>query len=118
VPGVSVIPAGGQTITNWINPVAFSIPARGTWGNAGRALIRAPGLFQVDTAIARSVRITERSNVQFRLEAFNVFNRVELGSPNVNLSSPTFGQILAVSNTTPVGSGSARSVQLAARFTF
>jgi Carboxypeptidase regulatory-like domain len=118
VPGVSVIPAGGQTITNWINPAAFSIPTKGTWGNAGRALIRAPGLFQVDTAIARSVKITERSNVQFRMEAFNVFNRVELGSPNVNLSSPTFGQILAVSNTTPVGSGSARSIQFAARFTF
>jgi hypothetical protein len=52
------------------------------------------------------------------MEAFNVFNRVELGSPNVNLSSPTFGQILSVSNTTPVGSGSARSIQFAARFTF
>jgi hypothetical protein len=118
VPGVSVIPDGGQTITNWINPAAFSIPAKNTWGNAGRALIRAPGLFQIDTAIARSVRITERTNVQFRMEAFNVFNRVELGSPTVNLSSPSFGQILAVSNTTPVGSGSARSIQFAARFTF
>ena len=118
VPGVSLIPAGGQTINNWINPAAFSIPAKGTWGNAGRALIRAPGLFQIDTAIARSVKITERSSVQFRMEAFNVFNHPELGSPNVNLSSPTFGQIVSVSNTTPVGSGSARSVQLAARFTF
>jgi hypothetical protein len=118
VPGVSVIPTGGQTITNWINPAAFSTPAKGTWGNAGRALSRAPGLFQIDSAIARSVRITERSNVQFRMEAFNVFNQVELGSPTVNLSSPSFGQILAVSNTTPVGSGSARSIQFAARFTF
>ena len=53
-----------------------------------------------------------------RMEAFNVFNRVEFGSPNVHLSSPTFSQILAVSNTTPVGSGSARRIQLAARFTF
>ena len=82
------------------------------------ALIRAPGLFQIDTAIARSVKITERTNVSLRMEAFNVFNHPELGSPNVNLSSPTFGQILAVSNTTPVGTGSARSIQLAARFTF
>jgi len=64
------------------------------------------------------VQIKERSSIQFRMEAFNVFNRVELGSPNVNLSSPTFGQILSVSNTTPVGSGSARSIQFAARFTF
>ena len=52
------------------------------------------------------------------MEAFNVFNHPELGNPNVNLSSPSFGQILAVSNTTPVGTGTARSIQFAARFTF
>jgi hypothetical protein len=52
------------------------------------------------------------------MEAFNVLNRVKLGSPTVNLSSPGFGQILSVSNTTPIGTGSARSVQFAARFTF
>jgi hypothetical protein len=118
VPGVSLIPEGGQTINEWINPAAFSIPAKGTWGNAGRSIVRAPGLFQIDAAIAREIRITERTGVSLRLEAFNVFNHPELGSPNVNLSSPSFGQILAVSNTTPVGSGSARSIQLAARFRF
>jgi hypothetical protein len=118
VPGVSLTPAGGQTINAWINPAAFSIPAKGTWGNAGRALIRAPGLFQIDTAIARNIRITEKTNVSLRMEAFNVFNRTELGSPTVNLSSPSFGQILAVSNTSPIGTGSARSIQLAVRFTF
>jgi len=118
VPGVSLIPSGGQTIGNWINPAAFSMPAIGTWGNAGRALIRAPGLFQIDTAIARSIKISERTNLSLRMEAFNVFNHPELGSPTVNLSSPSFGQILSVSNTSPIGTGSARSIQLAARFTF
>jgi hypothetical protein len=44
--------------------------------------------------------------------AFNVCNRPELGSPTVNLSSPTFGQILSVSYTSPIGTGSARSIQL------
>jgi hypothetical protein len=101
-----------------MNPAAFSIPAKGTWGNAGRNIARGPELFQIDTAIARSIRITERTSVSLRMEAFNVFNHPELGSPNTNLSSPTFGQILAVSNTTPIGTGSARSVQFAARFMF
>ena len=118
VPGVSVIPAGGQTITQWINPAAFAIPAKGTWGNAGRALVRAPGLFQIDTAIARNIKVTERTNVSLRMEAFNVLNHPELGSPTANLSSPTFGQILAVTNTSPIGTGSARSIQFAARFMF
>lgn len=52
------------------------------------------------------------------MEAFNVFNHPELGNPNVNFSSPSFGQITSVVNTTPVGSGGARSVQFAARYTF
>jgi hypothetical protein len=118
VPGVSLIPASGQTITQWINPAAFSTPAKGTWGNAGRALVRAPGLFQIDAAIAREIRTSETTGVTLRFEAFNFLNHPELGSPTVNLSSPSFGQILSVSNTTLVGSGSARSIQMAARFRF
>ena len=53
-----------------------------------------------------------------RMEVFNLFNHPELGNPNVNFSSPSFGQITSVANTTPIGTGSARSVQFAARFTF
>jgi hypothetical protein len=41
--GVSLIPPGGQTRTQWINPAAFAIPANGTCGNAGRNPVRAPG---------------------------------------------------------------------------
>ena len=81
VPGVSLIPAGGQTINAWINPAAFSIPAKGTWGNAGRALVRAPGLFQIERR-SRGASGSRRDNVSLRMEAFNVFNRTELGSPN------------------------------------
>ena len=44
VPGVSVVPAGGSTTANWINLAAFAVPARGTFGDAGRDLFRGPGL--------------------------------------------------------------------------
>jgi hypothetical protein len=118
VPGVSLIPTGGQTINDWINPAAFATPANETWGDAPKDLVRAPGLFQIDTAIQRKFGITERTNLKLRMEVFNVFNHPELGSPNVNFSSPSFGRITSVVNTTPVGSGSARSIQFAARFTF
>jgi hypothetical protein len=118
VPGVSLIPPSGQTVAEWINPAAFAVPANETWGNAPRDNVRGPGLFQIDTAIQRTIRITERTNVKIRMEAFNVFNHPELGNPNVNFSSPSFGEITSVVNTTPVGSGGARSVQFAARYTF
>jgi hypothetical protein len=118
VPGVSLIPAGGQTLHNWINKAAFSTPANDTWGNAGTDIVRGPGLAQVDTAVSRRINLTERLNLMLRMEAFNVFNRIQLGNPNVNFSSTLFGQITSIVNTTPIGTGTARSVQFAARFTF
>jgi hypothetical protein len=47
-----------------------------------------------------------------------MFNHPQLGTPNLNFSSPAFGRITSVSNSSPIGTGTARSVQLAARFTF
>ena len=118
VPGVSIIPPGGQTIGDWINRAAFSVPANNTWGNAGTYIARGPGLHQLDTAISRRINIRERTNLMLRMEVFNVFNHPQLGNPNVNLSSPLFGQITSIINTTPIGTGTARCVQFAARFTF
>jgi hypothetical protein len=37
----------------WLNPAAFSVPAKGTWGNLGRNVLRAPGLFQIDRLFPR-----------------------------------------------------------------
>jgi hypothetical protein len=118
VAGQLLIPAGGQTITDWISPAAFSIPANETWGNAGKNSVQGPGLFQIDAALSRSIKTSERTSVMLRMEVFNLFNHAELGNPNTNFSSPSFGQITSVANTTPIGTGSARSIQLAARFTF
>jgi hypothetical protein len=118
VPGVSLLPPGGQTIAEWINPLAFAVPANETWGNAGKNIVQGPGLFQIDAALSKSIKVTEHTNLMFRIEVFNALNHVELGNPNTNFSSPSFGQITAVSNTTPIGTGSARSIQFAARFSF
>src|SRR5262249_31972870 len=94
VPGVSLIPTSGRTINQWINPAAFVLPPNGRWGTAGRNIVDGPGLFQIDTALSKSVRITESSRLSFRVEAFNVFNHPQLGKPSTNFSSlATFGRI-------------------------
>ena len=119
VPGVSLIPPGGQTPGLWINSAAFAIPAVGQWGNAGRNLARAPGIWQMDTALTKRNQITERLGLEFRAEAFNLFNRAQYGSPNTNLSSGgSFGRITTPLNTSATGTGTPRQFQLMMRLNF
>ena len=55
----------------------------------------------------------------FRADIFNIFNHPELGPPNLNFSAPaTFGRITSLLNTSPIGTGGCRSIQLALRLTF
>jgi hypothetical protein len=118
VPGVSIYPAGGPTFSQWFNPAAFAIPARGTWGNAGRAIATGPGLVQVDFALQKNTRITESKALVFRVEAFNLFNRTQAGNPGTTFTSPaSFGLVSSGLNRS-IGTGTARQMQLAARFNF
>ena len=71
-----------RTQTQWFNPNAFSVPAAGTWGNLGRGVYSGPGLGDFDLSVFKNTRLTERMNLQFRAELFNLFNRTNLGTPN------------------------------------
>ena len=117
--GVSPIPAGGQSINDWINIAAFTTPANGVFGNEGRDTVTGPKLFQIDAALQKDTKINERMGLIFRADVFNIANHPELGSPNLNSSSPaTFGRITSLVNTSPVGTGGSRSIQLALRLRF
>jgi len=116
--GVSVVPAN-QTISNWINAAAFSTPANGTWGNAGRNLIRGPQFWQADISLTKHMRISEKLGLTFRADAFNVFNRAQFGDPSGNLSSSSFGTITStVNNGTVTGSGTPRQFQFSLRLVY
>jgi hypothetical protein len=117
VPGVSLIPPGGRTFALWLNPAAFAVPARGTWGNAGRSIATGPGLVQVDVSLQKETRIAEQKSLVFRIEGFNLFNRTQAGDPGLNISTATFGFIGGGLNRT-IGTGTSRQVQLALRFLF
>ena len=119
VPGVSLIAPGGQTPQRWINPAAFAIPANGNWGNAGRNLVRAPRIWQIDTALTKRNQITERIGLEFRAEAFNILNRAQFSAPNTNLSSAgSFGQITQPFNAGATGTGTPRQFQFMLRLNF
>ncbi len=116
--GVSIVPAH-QTINDWINPLAFADPAQYTYGNAGRNLVRGPNFWQADVALSRSFLLTEGLALDFRAEAFNVFNRAQFGDPSGDLKSPTFGQITTtVNNGSATGSGTPREFQFSMRLHF
>ena len=122
VPGVSLAPPGGATIGQWLNPAAFATPASKTWGNLPRDAVRGPGAWQMDLGIGKRVALSERANLQFRAEFFNLFNHPQYGLPQADWSASGFGVISQTVNTTtpvsPVGSGTPREIQFALRVAF
>jgi Carboxypeptidase regulatory-like domain len=92
----------------WINPAAFVPNPTGTFGNVGRNELRGPGTVNVDVALSRIFKLTERYSLQVRAEAFNVINHTNFvggispaglvqsfSTMNTNLSSAAFGQVQA-----------------------
>jgi len=116
--GISPV-SSSTTIAGYFNNAAFAIPAVGAFGNAGRNVGRGPGLWQLDTALSKRFAITEQLRLNFRAEAFNVFNRAQFGDPSGNFSNPiSFGTITTTVNTTGIGTGTPREFQFALRLEF
>jgi hypothetical protein len=117
--GVALTPPGGSMPGLWINPAAFAVPAAGTWGNLGRNAFRGPALWQIDFALQRRVALRERLALDMRAEVFNLLNRAQYANPLADISAPaSFGHITALVNTTPVGSGTPRQIEISLRLAF
>jgi trimeric autotransporter adhesin len=75
----------------YANPAAFSIPAAGRWGNAGRNSIRGPMQFSMNASLGRSFLWGDRFTFDWRFDATNVLNRVTFSNVNTIVGSPQFG---------------------------
>jgi hypothetical protein len=139
VPGVSIIPAN-RGANNWINPAAFQEPPSVTglagpfantvytrWGDAGNGIVRAPNVWQADFALDKKTRLTERFNLEFRAEFFNIFNHTQLADPNLDINGSGFGVITTTVgtnsnsdhfNTSNTGTGLPRQMQFSLRLNF
>lgn len=103
--------------SQWLNRAAFTSNQRGTFGNAGRNILKAPGFQDVDLSIAKTTTIKEGYALQFRAEAFNLFNHPNFGQPNNVANGAIYGQITAT-RTVRGDLGSSRQLQLGMKFVF
>ena len=99
-----------QSPNGWFNTDAFALQPAGSFGDAGRNILEGPGFANVNLALVKHVSISDVVRLQLRIEAFNLFNRVNFGLPDSFFGSPTFGQILLA--------GDARRMQLGVRLLF
>jgi hypothetical protein len=67
----------------YFDPTAFVLPAAGTLGQLGRGTFIGPNLRTFDLAAIKNFQISERSLIQFRAEAFNLFNRANFAPPSL-----------------------------------
>jgi len=107
---------GKQTPQQWVLPSAFRTPSAFTFGNAGRNILRGPGLGSCDFSVLRNFRLGESAKVQFRAEMFNIFNRANFDIPQNIVNAPSFGQIFntvqPVAGLASGGPGEPRELQL------
>ncbi len=124
VPGQPLYLAGGD-----FNPAAFCTPGTadplysgGTcpsgFGDVPRNFLRGLGVWQLDLALAKRIPITERFQLNFRAEVFNLFNRAMYANPDGLISASDFGRIYLPLNTTPVGLGTPRQMQFMLKLAF
>jgi hypothetical protein len=117
VEGVPIYPAD-QSIYHWLNKSAFAVPNNFTFGNLGRYIARGPGEAEAAAALSKRIPIQERYIVDFRAEAFNVFNHPNFANPVANISSGAFGRITNILNTGPTGTGGTRKIEFMLRVEF
>ncbi len=99
------IPDGGAPGGRRLNAAAFSSAPQATQGTLGRNVISGFGMWQLDLAVRREFRWTERRRIQLRIEAFNLLNHTNFADPTPYRNSAVFGQSTSMLNLM-LGSGS------------
>jgi hypothetical protein len=102
-----------EQVLRWFDTSVYSANALGTFGNSRRNSLRGPGTKNVDLGLHKTFPAGGSTKLQVRIEAFNAFNWLNLGTPNTSQNSGNFGRILGM----PTGM-SPRVMQGALRVSF
>jgi hypothetical protein len=101
---------GADRVSEYFNRGALTSPGGG-FGDLGRNVLRGPRQTRIDLALSKETRLSERLNVELRLEGFNVLNHANFALPSGDMSDSEFGHI---TNTV----GGPRTLQVGARIRF
>jgi len=112
LPNVIGDTSGPKTVDQWFNIAAFQAVPSGVFGNEQRNQLIGPGFQNFDLTVQRQIRFSPRLAATLRWDIFNVFDTVNFGLPNRNISdAATFGTVSSLSS-------DPRTMQIAVRFTF
>ncbi|HXA67258.1 MAG TPA: carboxypeptidase regulatory-like domain-containing protein [Bryobacteraceae bacterium] len=93
-PNISGDPnTGPKTPRQWFDTTVFSLPALYTFGNSPRNAVIGPGLEEFDLSLLKDMQLSEAAKLQFRAEAYNVFNHANFNIPNRTAFTANFGSI-------------------------
>ncbi len=90
------ITVGDPTTMAFFNTAAFSVPAAGTYGNAGRNTIIGPGTEVLNLGLTKNMTFSQTKVLSVQALASNVLNTVQYMTIDTVVNSPTFGQVTAV----------------------
>ena len=120
-------PGGPQTRDQWFNAIAigsagsaFGRPAVGTFGDLPRNALRGPGYWRTDASLFKRFKILADKQVEFRAEAVNIFNHVNLGNPDSEIGVPGNNNANAgrITSTAYFGADPQRNFQFAFKIIF
>jgi hypothetical protein len=122
IAGQSFYPAN-QSISNFLNPAAFALPAVGSFGNCPRNAVNGTGISALNLSLQKTFHLTERATFRLLGVATNALNHPIFRNENTNISSGGFGQITRVfgsgtTNRDSVGAAGSRFIQIGARIDF
>jgi len=99
-----------ETGSGFFNLSAFTVPPAGAYGDASRNTIPGPGVLTVNTAFARSLQLSERRRLEFRVEGNNVLNHVNYTNLYTVVNAVNYGL--------PSAAGAMRTLDAVVRFRF
>ena len=93
----SSLPSNQRSVAKWFNTAAFATAPQFTLGNASRNPARGPAYRDLDLALVKHTNVSERTDLEFRAEMFDVTNTPSLAQPNGSFGAAAFGTITATS---------------------